>query len=309
MESPTLKPLTELSLNWDLFHTQADAHLGQVYARLSANVDLQPYWQAGWRIHGQLYGPHCSRSHTLPAKYSFIDQGSGTTLVARVNLPDPCFWSAEIPAIYQVTLQLTGPGHPIKKEASFGMRSIPIKGRKFFWNTEPWIVKATSANQLSDWTADQCREQSLALIVDRIEESLLEQASQLGTWVIAIVQGDQTAICQQLVELARWPAVCMAVVDGTPSDSDALKSAAPNLILGQWIRQQDDLPSADWSQFIFSDFTTAEDFSRCLEGCSLPVVAVRSGNAMDSPSEALQACQDLEKDLAETEELAGYVII
>jgi len=309
MESPTLKSLSELSLDWNLFHTQADAHLGQVYVRLSADVDLQPYWEAGWRISGELYGPQCSRAHTLPAKYALIDQGSGSTLVARANLPDPCFWSAEIPAIYQVTLQLTGPSQPVETQAIFAMRSIPIKGRKFFWNTEPWGIKAISANRLRDCNFDQCREQSLALIVDGIDESLLEQASQLGTWVIASVQGDEADICQQLAKLARWPAVCMAVINGTPSNHDRLRSAAPNLILGQWIRPDEDLLIAEWSQFIFSDFTTVEDFSRCLEGCSLPVVAVRSGNAMDSPSEALQACQALEEDLARTEELAGYAII
>lgn len=309
MESPVLKPLTELSLDWDLFHTQADAHLGQVYMRLRADVDLQAYWEAGWRLSGELYGPQCSRAHTLPAKYAFIDQGSGATLLARVNFPDPCFWSAEIPALYQASLQLTGPGQTQEKLASFGMRSIPIKGRKFFWNTEPWILKATSVSKLNDWTADQCRQQSLALIVNGLEDSLLEQASQLGIWIVASVAGNETEICQQLIELTRWPAVCMAVIDGTISDAERLRSAAPNLILGQWIRQQDNLPVADWSQFIFADLTTPEEFSACLEGCSLPVVAVRSGNAMRSPEEAIQACQDLEKDLAKAEELAGYVII
>jgi len=309
MESPVLKPLTELSLDWDLFHTQADAHLGQVYVRLHADVDLQAYWEAGWRLSGQLYGPHCSRAHTLPAKYTLVDQGSGSTMLARANLPDPCFWSAEIPALYQVTLKLAGPGQPQEQQASFGMRSIPIKGRQFFWNTEPWILKATSVGNLSDWTPDQCRQQSLALIVDKVEESLLEQASQLGTWIVASLQGNEADICQQLVELARWPAVCMAVIDGTISDIERLRSTAPNLILGQWVRQQADLPVAEWSQFVFSDFTTPKDFSPSLEGCSLPVVAVRSVNTMRSVEEAVQACQELENDLAKAEELAGYVII
>ena len=121
--------------------------------------------------------------------------------------------------------------------------------------------------------------------------------------------GNEADICQQLVELARWPAVCMAVIDGTISDTERLRFAAPNLILGQWIRQQADLPAADWSQFIFCDFTTPEEFSPCLEGCSLPVVAVRSVNTMRSVEEAVQACQELENDLAKAAELAGYVII
>ena len=101
----------------------------------------------------------------------------------------------------------------------------------------------------------------------------------------------------------------MAVIDGTISDTERLRSATPNLILGQWIRQQDELTAADWSQFIFSDLTKPEECSACLEGCSLPVVAVRSVNAIRSPEEAVAACRALETDLAKAEELAGYVII
>ena len=310
MKSPGLAPLIELPLQWDLFHTQADQHLAQIYVRLRAGIELQDYWNAGWKIEGQLYGPHCSRSHTLPARYTLTDQGAGTTLLARAMLPDPCFWSAEIPALYEVTLQLSHNGQIQQQyQTLYGLPSLLIKNQQFQLNTEPWILRAAHVNKLARWSADACREQSLALVVDRLDESLLQEASQLGIWIIAILTGSEAKICDQLSKLVASPAVCMGVIQGTVKDPEQLQNSAPNMLLGQWVRQASDLPPAQWCQFVFCDFRTAADFSQSIKGCSLPIVAVRSVDETCSLEEALEACQLLESDAITAEPIAGYAII
>ena len=310
MISPKLAPLTELPLQWELFHTQADQHLAQVYVRLRSEAALQPYWEAGWRIEGDLYGPHCSRSHTLPAHYRLSDQGSGPTLLARAPLPDPCFWSAEIPALYQVTLHLCKDGAiQLQQETSFGLRSISVQNQQIKLAAEPAALQAIHIDKLQDWSADACREQSMALIIDQPDKALLQQASQLGVWIIAILSGDEAEIFQQLSQLVSSPAVCIGIIRGTVNDSQRLRDIAPNLLLGQWIDKPSDLPASDWSQLLFCEFTSTDHFSNYSEGCSVPIVAVRSTHGSHAVKEAVAACQQLKKELIPVEQLAGYAII
>ncbi len=306
----SLPPLDRLPLQWQSFHTQADINVAQVYVRVHADVDLQPYWDAGWRLTGDIYGPQCRRSHTLPARYTFEDQGPGSSFLAQAILPDPCFWSDQVPSLYQATWQLSPPQETtIQQQALLGLRSLAIKNRQLILNTEAWEFRAASIRKLNNWSVEQYHEHSLVMILEQPDSSLLKEASELGTWVAAVLSGDEDAICEQLVQMAAWPAVCMAIIRSPIETPERLRQVAPNLILGQWLQDPGDLPSTHWSQLLFCEANTPETFSAYTEGCSLPLIAVRSGNDMSSAADVSEAFQLFKSSFDQDQLPAGYAII
>ena len=306
----SLPPLDRLPLQWQSFHTQADPNVAQMYVRVHADVDLKPYWDAGWRLTGDIYGPQCRRSHTLPARYTFEDQGPGSSFLAQAILPDPCFWSDQVPSLYQVTWQLSPPQETaIQQQALVGLRSLAIKNRQLILNTEAWEFRAAGIRRLSNWSVEQYHEQSLVMILETPDVSLLKEASELGTWVAAVLSGDEDEICEQLFQMAAWPAVCMAIIRSPIETPERLRQVAPNLILGQWLQDPSDLPPTNWSQLLFCEARTPETFSAYTEGCSLPLIAVRSGNDMSSAADVSEAFRHFESSFDQDQLPAGYAII
>ena len=306
----TLPPLDQLPLQWQLFHTQADPNVAQVYVRVHADVDLQPYWEAGWRITGDIYGPQCHRSHTLPARYTFADQGPGSSFLAQAILPDPCFWSDQVPSLYQATWQLNQPQQAgIQQQALLGLRSLAIKNRQLVLNTESWEFQAAAIRRLSNWSVEQYHQQSLVMLLEQPDTSLLKEASELGTWVVAVLSGDEDEICEQLSQMAACPAVCMGIIRSPIKTPERLRHVAPNLILGQWLQDPSDLPLANWSQLLFCECSTPETLSGYIEGCSVPLIAVRSGDDMPSAADASEAFRLFKSSFDQDRLPAGYAII
>jgi hypothetical protein len=83
-----------------VFHGEASAALGRVYARLAVTEEV-----AGCELAGRVVGPRCRWAKTLPAVSKMIAVKSGGDeggLLAEAIVPDPCFWSDEVPMLYDV---------------------------------------------------------------------------------------------------------------------------------------------------------------------------------------------------------------
>ena len=78
----------------DIFYGELTVNRAFVYARLPRPADDE-----GLSLVGQVRGPRCSRAQTLPLTSPLVDLGPGPTLLARALVPDPCFWSPDLPAI------------------------------------------------------------------------------------------------------------------------------------------------------------------------------------------------------------------
>ena len=86
-----------------LFYT----NLNSVRVSVYASIDDEFRWADGWRIDGDVYGPHCKLSDTLPARIKLHDLGEGKSPLSSAIVPDPCPWSAELPATYIVTTNIS----------------------------------------------------------------------------------------------------------------------------------------------------------------------------------------------------------
>jgi hypothetical protein len=60
------------------------------------------------RLTGFVKGPYCDRARTLPATFPLVDQGGSDPLEAEAVVPDPCFWTAELPFVYEVAVPALG---------------------------------------------------------------------------------------------------------------------------------------------------------------------------------------------------------
>src|SRR3954466_14150724 len=85
----------------DVFFGELTAHRAVVYARLARPADDRELTLAG-----QVRGPRCLHAQTLPASSTLVDLGPGPTLLTRAIVTEPVFWSVDLPAIYDVTVQL-----------------------------------------------------------------------------------------------------------------------------------------------------------------------------------------------------------
>ena len=86
--------------NLDVFFGKTSEIEAHVYARLS-DARLQNF-----RISGTVQGPYCEYSRTLPACMRLVDSCEGPSVLAHAVIPDPCFWSHNLPMTYTVELQL-----------------------------------------------------------------------------------------------------------------------------------------------------------------------------------------------------------
>src|SRR5688572_12948569 len=106
------------SFEIDVFHGQLSPHAAQIYARIEGLPGGKE-----WTISGRVRGPECRHAKTLPTNHTFVDLGAGATLLARATVPDPCFWSPDLPALYRVTLELRQHNDVVQTaEREFGMR-------------------------------------------------------------------------------------------------------------------------------------------------------------------------------------------
>jgi beta-galactosidase/beta-glucuronidase len=73
---------------------------------------------------GFVYGPLCDRTQTLPARCPFVaKQNAPGELLAEAIVPDPCFWSAQLPMVYRLRLELRAAGElAASRELLFKLR-------------------------------------------------------------------------------------------------------------------------------------------------------------------------------------------
>lgn len=72
---------------------------------------------------GTVEGPTCVASHTLPATIPLRSNRSSTTLESVAIIPDPCFWTPELPFLYRLRLELIRDGQVLEQtERVVGLR-------------------------------------------------------------------------------------------------------------------------------------------------------------------------------------------
>ncbi len=300
---------TPLAHRIELFVGDASQAAARVYARLPCDEPTEPL-----RLRGELSGPTCRFSQTLPATICFQDRGRGISgLLAEAVVPDPCFWTPELPFLYRARIEVlqTNGENLATIERSFGIRRLGVRGRSLNLDGERWVPRCVWRDEsiLADLSA--ARDSSAMLRVPLPDEKFLAEASSSGVPLMVDVQGDDTQVVAQLRRLARWSAVLVAIVDPhTPLDPMG-RPPAGNLLLAENVAVGEPISQPAWAQLAVCEVGAIDEFAARVANPSMPVFAVRrlpkTEKAPDIKT-ARTACDRLQYDLASIGDFAGYCV-
>jgi hypothetical protein len=293
----------------------------QVFARANlvsfaeGNLDRQSAWQAGWRIAGQITGPYCVHSETLPAVIAFHDQGDGAGLLATARIPDPCAWTARLPATYKVDIELTHAGKCKQKSSHlFTFRGNEIRQNSFYQtdlngNYRRWVLRCVQHpldDALEDG-GDQFREEGLICIVINPTTEQCSLATHHGVAILAIVQQPDTETTISAVQqLEMWGCVTAGVLVGDVEIKD-IDLNNVQIPIGSWVSDVSK-PLPEWAQFCIVDIANISEVNAFMDWQKMPVI-VSDMRPFEDCVSARSQCAALQKDVAAKGDYAGYCIL
>ncbi|MBW8884062.1 MAG: hypothetical protein JF612_04635 [Planctomycetia bacterium] len=292
---------SELS-DLDIFYGELTVNRASVYARLPRPAD-----DAGLRLTGKVTGPRCFNTRTLPTTSHFCDLGAGPTLLSRALVIDPSYWSADVPSIYDLVIDLRR-GAKILATArrEIGFKALGVRNHAFVLQGKHWVLRGVCASSVKDLLPREWHAASAVFVTDEMDARLAE-ASQRGTMAVVELRGAADEIIDRLRILAMFPAAIMAVIHGHLPRQFAIKGVAPNLLLAQPLDPIREFMLQPWAHAIWAEWSDAGAIAKLQTTTNLSVVAVRRLQSPLPIDQARAACDKLQRDLAEIGQFAGYV--
>jgi hypothetical protein len=303
----------------DVFSGAASTAEARIYAWLNLGERAAPQLSAT-KISGQLIGPVCEFSQTLPAKHRFIEIGQGAepqraTLVQAI-VPDPCFWTPELPFLYRAELQLHCGGDVVDVSRTVGIRRLGVRGKSLFFDGKRFVLRARHECRMQN---EECRmffernqvflrDSWTALVVANPDDVVCDFASRRGILLVADLTEEGNTPIDSLRRISRWPAVGFAILPRRAAISASQIAEIPNLLLGQFVPADQSIAIAPWADLLFVETNQPELFANKIGGIDLPVVAVRPHANTHNIEHARAECDILQSELAPFGDFAGYVV-
>jgi hypothetical protein len=256
---------------------------------------------------GDVRGPACRFAQTLQASVGFLQHASGPGLLAEALLPDPCYWSPELPFTYQARLALAAPGRPTEThERLIGIRPLGARGTRLYYQGRGWTPRLVrlpgiSASELPAW-----RGETLLLRVPSPADDVCREATLLGVMLVAELPND-AFLPDELARLARWPAVAIALVPPGTDLSKAVRTNARNLLLAASVGPGEALKVPEGAHLLLVDWDGRDETLANLPTMR-PTLVARTAARAASPAAARAACDQLQRDLAGRAEAAGFCV-
>ncbi|MBI1899660.1 MAG: hypothetical protein HYS13_00930 [Planctomycetia bacterium] len=299
MNAPNLAEL-------ELFVAQADP----TAARVRALLPCAPHDAESLKLSGQIVGPRCDFSKTLPARIPLVARDSAEGLAAEAIVPDPCFWTPELPFLYDVQIEIVGEG----KNAQTIERILGIPGLRphrlwLFLESRNYVLRGVRREAASEVEIDAWRVERAAMAVTDPPDELCAAASRRGVLIVARVSGN---LREGVRRLARWPAVGIVVIDGAtsvaPADAAQLRTLAPGKLLAARLPRDVALSPPAWARLALVDADALLQCGRRADSFPLPVIACRDLPGTTTLPQARAACDALQRDVAALGLFAGYVV-
>jgi hypothetical protein len=265
---------------------------------------------------GELVGPHCRYSKTLPARIRFIDRGPGPTVLAEAVVPDPCFWTPELPFMYSAELRLETPDVlgeetatvPAVVRRPFGIRRLGVHGTSIYLDAKRFVFRGVHVDtpKIEDLTA--AREAASALYIEAASDAFLQEASEEGVLLVVRVgkKTPQDKLISELTRIGRWPAVAVVVLNDDVPAGKELRLAVRNTLLAQ--RFTDAATAAEprpWADLLWCEIAQSESPIGHAPA-SLPLVVYRSLSETGTIAQRRKSCDRLQADLVPLGDFAGY---
>jgi hypothetical protein len=187
----------------DLITGEANPAVARVYAWLSLKEGNSS--QTGqWKINGRLTGPMCEFAQTLSARIPFVELKStgesNTEVIAEAVVPDPCFWTPELPNLYRAQLEETCDGVAVETvDRLCGIRRWGVRGRWLLFEGKRFVLRGVG---IPRWKAEGGRRNSDVEM--QIEECKVQNADWVGeiderfareSWTAMVWENPSDAVC------------------------------------------------------------------------------------------------------------------
>ena len=283
----------------EIFFGEATPSQARVYARLSRGA-----WPTDAKLHGTISGPTCLYAQTLPSTYRFSDRGPGDSFVAEATVPDPCFWTPQLPYLYQIEIRVQRVNEVLAEASQpFGIRPLGVRGKSLIYAGKRCVlrgglVKNSPALNMEDWHNSEA-----AMLFDKAPaDDVLTIASRLGVMVIVGPIYDITT----LRRLARHAAVGLVIRSVHTASNRSWSASVPNLPIAGIGMEAVDFIAQEAKVVV----TPSDDGARIGRLASLfkgPIIAIRLREAFEDPIAVRQMCDQMQRDLAPYGDFAGYI--
>jgi hypothetical protein len=296
-------PTVDLS-RVQIFFGDANNAEARVYARLTSGE-----LRGDEQLVGTVVGPRCAYSHTLSASIPLVARGKHPSLLAEAIVPDPCFWSPDLPFLYDARIELRrGSEVAGSITRTFGIRPLGIRGRRLVFDAHALVLRAVRMTAVPKTPLASWREAAAALDVVDPSPSLLEEASRTGVWVVARLSERCQDIPAALEELSKWPAVAIVVL---PAETEPALDATPfgNLILAQAVSPKQTPVLAPWASAVVYRIEDADDdLADQASRWTVPLLLQRPAENFPDLRQARAACDLLQRDTAGRGDFSGYIV-
>ena len=317
----------EVAPEVELFFGDANDAEARIYARLLSNAPPD-----GWEITGVVTGPTCRFAKTLPAAIRFRSCGPGAGPLAEAIVPDPCFWTPDLPFLYRCHLEVgrlpagAKPAAPLAGAANgfriasphqpgavrggdrwLGIRRWGTIGRSLYLDAKRWVPRGVHRDAPTAADLAAAREASAALYVATADDALCLAASQLGVPLFVDLRG-AAQIVEEIRRLGQWPAVFAILLDPTFPCGDELRAAARNTLFAARIDGPASTQVPSWAQAIVCTAEKGDGLPPAARQSNVPLIVVRRLPVATSIGEARAACDRLQFDLAPRGDFAGYFV-
>jgi hypothetical protein len=314
MISPPPLSLPPELVDLKVYFGDANPAEARVYVQLPAGANRTDY-----RLTGKVSGPYCVYAHTLAATIPLRSlgprsvAGAGDSLLAEAILPDPCFWSSELPFLYRVQVELQERGRVVATaEIALGIPALGSRGRDLVWQGKRWVLRGICREHVPSSSLQLWRESDVVLDIDDPQDALCAEASRTGAALVARLSGDSDQLATRLHELGRYPAVILAILRCNGPIDAKIRQGAPNLMLGELFEAGQPVEPSPWADVAICAGKDAHNLAQRTAACSIPVIAQRFASGLRDLAEGRSACDRLQADLASAAaagtSFAGYIV-
>jgi hypothetical protein len=226
-------------------------------------------------------------------------------LLSEATVPDPCFWTPELPFMYSAELRAVQGDETIAAiKRPFGIRRLGVHSRSLYLDARRFVLRGVRVNPAAIEDLAMAKQTASALFVTDPSDQFLQEASEEG--VFLAVPLDASHSTAELTRFGRWPAVAVVVLDGDVPAGNEPHLATRNTLLAQNVAATDTpVAPASWAHLLWwqiePDKTPPAAASR-----NMPVIAYRPTSENATIKESRRACDRLQADLAPLGNFAGY---
>jgi hypothetical protein len=276
----------------DLFFGALSPAVARVYARWG---EIE---RPDFSVLGTLTGPSCEYAATLPAVSQFVDRGPGGPPLAEAIVPEPSFWTPEMPHIYQAELKLLDGDQIVATDSRiFGLRPLGAASGRLRLDGRNYVLRGATMDEGNVGDLAAWHESNVAAVVKRPSDRLCEAASRWGVLLVAELERPNR---EEVRRLSRWPAVGLVIL---PTGCDFDPRSFPHNLLFMERLAGTSTPSA-WADVVSHEALPGSEWKPL--ATSLPVVATRRPTA-EALAGGRAACDRLQAELAHAGLLAGYI--